>query len=56
MVTFNYTDALYSYAYRVVNRAECDNIRYALGSWIEGICDTSEFHSEVCRALDVCLV
>lgn len=55
MITFNYTDALYSYAYRLVNLAEQDNIRYALGNWIEDIIDTSEFHDEVSRALNVCI-
>jgi hypothetical protein len=53
MITFNYTVALYSFAYGIVNLAEQDNMRYAYGECLDCNIGTDSFQDDICRALAV---
>ena len=52
MITFDYTTALYRFAYGVVGMAEQDNIRYTYGECLDCNIGIDIFHDNVNRALD----
>ena len=51
MTTFNYTVALYRFAYGVVSMSEQDNIRYSYGECLDCNIGIDIFHNDVNRAL-----
>lgn len=53
MITENYIQSLYSFAYSVVNRAEQDNIRSTKCDWFNYKISAEVFHDDICRALAV---
>lgn len=51
MTTFNYTVALYRFAYDVVGMSEQDNIRYSYGECLDCNIGIDTFYDNVNRAL-----
>ncbi len=51
MINFNYTVALYRFAYGVVSMSEQDNIRYSYGECLDCNIGIDIFYNNVNRAL-----